>query len=84
MKYSLSSIAGHGNVDLRLTGAFYDSIRAHIDNEGLEVYALDEKAPELEKKYGNRIYTLSIPWKTKYVKFLKPVFIQNIADSLRQ
>lgn len=84
MKYSLSSIAGYGRVDLKLTGAFYDSIRAHIDNDGLMVYALDEKAEILEKMYGNRIYTLSRTWKPRYIKSLQPIFLQNVADSLRQ
>lgn len=84
MKFQISSLAGHGNVDLKLTGAFYNSIRADIDNEGLVVSASDEKAPMLEKKYGNDIYTLGGKRKQSYIELVRPIFINNIAESLKQ
>jgi len=45
--------------DLRLTGAFYDGIKAKFDLLGIEIESLDSKAKELEKKYGSSIYELT-------------------------
>lgn len=83
-KNEMNSIPGLGNPDLKLTGAFYNSMRADIDNDGLMVYATDDKTSMLDKKYGNDIYTLGNDWKVAYIEILAPVFVANVVDSLRQ
>lgn len=83
-KYEQSPLAGYGNVDLRLTGDFYNAMKATPVEEGLAIYSTDKKAKGLEEKYGASIYTLSKLYKPKYIVVLQPVFIGNVVDSLRQ
>lgn len=83
-KNSMNPLPGYGNPDLKLTGDFYSSIRADIDNDGLLISASDPKAPSLEKKYGNRIYTLSESFKPEYIVQLLPAFVARVTDSLKQ
>lgn len=82
-KAQMNPAPGYGNPDLKLTGAFYNSIRADIDDEGFQVYATDEKAQMLEEKYGNEIYTLGEDAKKGYInEELQPVFIDNIIQKI--
>lgn len=74
MKFALSSVAGFGNVDLKLTGAFQDAMRADIDNIGFQVYSLDPKAASLEQRYGTIVFTLADDRKNIYIGDLWPVF----------
>lgn len=82
MKQRMNSTPGYGNPDLKLTGDFYRSFRADLDNEGLRISAWDEKAPMLEDKYGNDIYTLGEDAIKGYVGDLQPVFTGDIVDAL--
>lgn len=84
-KNQMNSAPGFGNPDLKLTGAFYDSIRADIDNDGFQVSASDEKANMLEEKYGKAIYTLGTDAKSGYLtEELAPVFIENVVKKLNE
>lgn len=83
-KYDQSSLAGYGNVDLRLTGAFYNAMKTTATGEGLVIYSTDEKAQSLEEKYGSAIYSLSKKYRPNYIQELQPVFITNLVDSLRE
>lgn len=83
-KNNMNPAPGYGNPDLKLTGAFYNSIRADLDNTGLVVSASDEKAPSLEEKYGNDIYTLFTDAKVKYVAQLGPAFMSRMTASLNK
>lgn len=80
-KAAMNRLPGFGNPDFYLTGAFYRSFRADIDNEGLVVYAMDEKAPYLESQ-DPEIFTLGEPALAQYIHDVKPVFAQRIIKTL--
>lgn len=46
-KNMLNPLAGIGNPDLRLTGAYWDSITATVQNKTIQMLALDSKADDL-------------------------------------
>ena len=81
IKNEMNPLPGYGNPDFYLTGAFYRSFRADIDNEGLRVYATDEKAPDLEARDPN-IFTLFEDALVAYIRDLKPFFIDRIIKTL--
>lgn len=85
MKFALNSRAGHGNVDLRLHGPYQDSFRADIDNEGLRIYSTDEKAKDLENKYGkgyklgvSRLYLIAVDRRGPYISVLNSATINRL------
>jgi hypothetical protein len=80
-KASMNPLPGYGNPDFYLTGAFYRSFRADIDNEGLVVYATDEKAPDLEARDPN-IFTLFEDALGAYINDVKPAFKERITKTL--
>lgn len=83
MKNSMNPVPGYGNPDLKLTGAFYDAIRADIDEEGFLVYSTDDKSNSLEDKYGNEIWTLGEDALKGYInEELSPVFYENVTKQL--
>lgn len=59
MKYGLSKLAGFGNVDLKLTGAFYEGITIRVGEGKFIVFSNDKKSPILEDRYGKTIFVLS-------------------------
>lgn len=46
-------------VNLRLTGAFWDSMKVFSTNGEITIKASDEKTPELIERYGENILTLT-------------------------
>lgn len=76
LKYFMNPLAGHGNVDLKLTGAFYDGFFITVDNSYFTFDSKDGKtyASEsgeglglsLTEKYGNDIFGLTVQNKIKY------------------
>lgn len=83
MKYRhYSKVAGLGNVDLRLSGAFYRDLYMKIGRRSFAVGSQDFKAPFLEKRYGVRIYDLSREewrrWLPQYFKNLKKRVISQL------
>lgn len=80
-KNKMNSNPGFGNPDFYLTGAFYRSFRADLDNDGLVVYAMDEKTNWLESRDPD-IWTLGKNAKGEYIIVLKPVFIDRIIITL--
>lgn len=80
-KHRMNSKAGFGNVDLKLTGSFYEGITTHISSEGFLVESSDEKAPDLEKKYGDP-FGLETERKQTYAQTAHPVLIAEVAKQL--
>lgn len=83
-KYTMNSLPGSGNPDLKLTGAFYQGFKADVNKLGITVYSTDEKAGMLEAKYGKTIYTLFEEWKDEYLLILSPMFLQNVIEAINQ
>lgn len=81
-KYTMNSLPGSGNPDLKLTGAFYAAAKADANKLGFTVYSTDEKAGMLEAKYGKTIWTLFDDWKDEYLFILSPIFLENLANAI--
>lgn len=73
-KFSLSSEAGKGNVDLRLTGAFYKAMAMKITGENIDIKSADKKAVALQSKYGTDIFGLT---KDNWQIWLDEVFMPD-------
>lgn len=83
-KAAMNPLPGFGNPDFYLTGEFYRSFRADIDNEGFRLYATDpdqDKVSFLERRDPN-IWTLAPNAMKDYITDLKPVFVQRIIKTL--
>jgi hypothetical protein len=76
-KQGLNPLPGLGNVDKKLTGAYYGGRYAKVSGGVIQYGSTDEKAVELDVKYPDS-YGLSDPFKAQYNEFLRPVFIQNM------
>jgi len=66
-KYQKNSKAGYGNVDLRYTGRFQDSITLDIGGENYEFDSTDGKTEGLEAKYSEDIFGLTDDSKENYI-----------------
>lgn len=58
-KSSLNSLPGNGNPDLILTGAFTESFNLNVSGDNFKIFASDQKANDLTKKYGDDIFGLT-------------------------
>lgn len=83
-KNSLNPLPGIGNPDLKLTGAFYRGISATVQGGQVIVKSSDEKAQELEAKYGkDKIFGLSPEEKSLFIsQKLKPSFNKHIRNDV--
>jgi len=76
-KFGLSSLAGMGNVDLRLTGSFQDKMRLTVAGDEYTVDSSDSKTSKLESAdwYGGNIFGLNVKRKSEYIEqALEPEF----------
>jgi hypothetical protein len=69
-KQAMNPRAG-GYVDLRLTGRYYQSIKATVSGTEVLVIASDSKAKMLEEKYGESIYGIGYDFRKRYLTILK-------------
>lgn len=81
-KASMNPLAGQGNVDLKLTGSFYNEIFTDVRSDSIVVDSADQKSAALQEKYGETIFGLDDDSKSEYVEQLRPVFTQTVADQL--
>lgn len=80
-KYEQNPAAGFGQVDLRLTGSFYDKMYARMNGSTLEISSTDSKTDKLAKKYGNAIFKLNVPSKNVLRKdILQPNLVHRFAE----
>jgi len=81
-KANMNPLPGLGNPDLRLTGSFQDEFDIEISGERILQGSSDEKAGELEQKYGEEIYGLGGKFKVEYVdENLRPAFQREITKA---
>lgn len=59
MKSEMNALPGIGTPDLRLTGAFYNSIQVDIGGQDVEFLATDSKSESLTEKYGDEVLGMS-------------------------
>jgi hypothetical protein len=57
-KETVSAVAGFGNVDVKVTGAFYKGLNPFIEGEDVSMESTDQKAPDLEQRYSEEMYGL--------------------------
>jgi len=83
-KHRLNPLAGFGNVDLRLTGAFFRDQFVDVRDDEYVIDSADEKADALVKKYGDDIFGLSTDFEAEYVENdLEPVLIDNVREKIQ-
>lgn len=70
-------------VDLRNTGAFYESITVTVLDNSVEYNATDSKTEELQAKYGTKILGLSSENKRLFFKRMIPIINKDILDYLK-
>lgn len=68
-KFQLNPFAGKGNVDLRLTGAFYRAKYVIIQGNKLISGSKDPKNDDLEDAYGEKIHGLNPANMKRYIFF---------------
>ena len=71
----ISSEAGEGNVDLKLSGDFYKGLEMKLSGENIDIKSSDFKSSKLESKYGSDIFGLtSKNWQIFSTEVLMPDF----------
>lgn len=79
MNTFLSSIVPN-NVDLKLTGAFHKGLAMKVNGQDISMTSTDDKADDLQKKYGENIYGLNEETAGTYAYgFALPAFMQIFA-----
>jgi len=73
-KSSLNPEAGKGNVDLKLTGAFYKAMKMKIAGENIDIDSTDKKSKALTGKYGEDVFGLT---KNNWQIWLDEVFMPD-------
>lgn len=82
-KFQLSSLAGFGFIDLRLSGDLYREVFAQIKNSSVLIFSKVPYAEDIDKRYHP--FGLSKQSRSTYVKkFLKPEFQKNLKRELRR
>lgn len=66
-KANKNPLPGLGNPDLFDTGAFYEGFETIVQGDSIIQDSTDEKAPELEAKYGEDIFGLGGKFKEEYL-----------------
>lgn len=83
MKHAMNPLAGFGNVDLKLTGDFMQGFEVNVFPDSFIVESTDEKAKELEEKYGD-VFGVGGEFKNKYVdESLRPVFLKKVKEVVK-
>lgn len=86
-KYSMNTLAGKGNVDLKLKGTFQGETKVDIRGTSVVFYSTDNlptedgmgKADKLVSKYGDDIWGLSKPYAAEYSnESLGPEIIRRV------
>lgn len=80
-KSSLNPLAGLGNVDLRLTGAFFDGMELKLTGQDIDIFSTDSKAGDLTEKYGGQIWGLNEKRQNEYNE---EVFLPALGDEIEK
>jgi hypothetical protein len=66
VKNEMNPAPGLGNPDLKVTGAYYNGIKAAVSGLGYHIASSDDKGPDLEKKYDP--YGLGGDYRREFIK----------------
>lgn len=66
-KNAVNPLAGIGNVDLILTGAFTRGIAVTVTGEDYNIWSSDTKTEDLVTRYGGQIFGLNPKNKQEYI-----------------
>jgi hypothetical protein len=81
-KNQMNPNAGYGNVDLKLTGSFYEAMEAKAQPEGMNINSTDQKSQMLQQKYGSDIFGLFGEWKEPFVEKLQTAVTELLTEQL--
>ncbi len=59
LKKASGSLAPFGTPDLKYTGSFHQDMETRVDSRTFNVMSTDDKADELQRKYGSDIFGLT-------------------------
>lgn len=82
-KKAIGSQAPSGDVDLKVSGDFFEGFKALIKPKVIEIFSDDEKAEGLEERYGSEIYGLTDENLDEWIEQLKVELIERIRNELR-
>jgi hypothetical protein len=71
-------------VDLRNTGAFYQSITVEVTDDTVEIDAKDSKTEKLQTKYGKLILGLTIDNKRLFLQRMTPQINERLHTWLQR
>jgi hypothetical protein len=83
-KNQMNPNAGYGNVDLKLTGSFYEAMEAKAQPEGMNIDSTDQKSQMLQQIYGNDIFGLFGKWKEPFVQKLQTAVTELLTEELNR
>ena len=79
-KFGMNSLAGYGNVDLRLTNEFQRNINVRFFSNALTVFSTDSKSTDLMDKYGPNIFGLNADF---IIQFGKDFLNEEISKQIK-
>ena len=80
----MNSLAGFGNVDLKLTGDFQFELFVDVRADTFVIDSADEKSQKLKSKYGEMIFGLADDYSDRFVLLARPKTIRNFEDALNK
>jgi hypothetical protein len=81
-KNEMNPNAGYGNVDLKLTGSFYEAMEAKADPAGMNIDSTDQKSQMLQQNYGSDIFGLFGEWKEPFIEKLQTAVTELLTEQL--
>lgn len=82
-KESINAKPGYGTPDLFVTGEFYNSLQIKVNPTEFTIFSSNNKAPKLEKKYGQNIYGLTPENKAYFAtEVLRPKLVTELKTQI--
>lgn len=83
-KYQQNSLAGFGNVDLRLHGPFHGGIFADVREDVIVVDSLDAKSEKLMAMYSDKIFGLGPTRIPMFQAVVHPRLLNSVEDAINK
>lgn len=81
-KNEMNSLPGYGQVDLKYTGAFQESIFVQVEGDTSFVYSADGKTTKLVENYGERIFGLGPSRQDKFNPIVQQILVEDMIKEL--
>lgn len=80
-KHDMNPAPGFGNMDLKLTGSFYEKIETMYSGSDAESFSKDPKNKKLTERFGDALFKLnSESLGTLRTELIKPGLVHAFAD----